>query len=501
MGRKLRIAVEGCCHGELEKIYEHLQAISATGGHTHPVDLLIICGDFQAIRNLSDLQCMAVPAKFKQIGDFHRYYAGDKVAPVPTIVVGGNHEASNYFQELPYGGYIAPNIYYLGYSNVITFAGLRIASLSGIWGGPRDYVRGYYERPPYDSKALRTVYHVRHFQVKKLSYLRHSRIGRPLDIFVSHDWPRGVVPHGDKETLLRRKPFFRAEVERNELGSPACEELLSQLRPRRWFSAHLHVKFEAVIEHPPQTPATKKRPRSSENGQALGREEQVLKHSAPSAVSNPDEIALELEDDEVGIDTKPGSAQVHNPEELDIALSEEEEHDDFNQGESKQEQMAAPAEELSLEDYKRQVLSRHNLLPIQTSIDDLIDKTQFLALDKCLPRRQFLEILEIESNVEDDRDLLKYDSEWLAITKAFAPFMSTTSYQKQLPGEMEMDEAVAHAKSFVDDRFGDLSIPESFEKTAPCQSKDISQRTPVRLLENPQTNSFCERLGIDIPFR
>jgi len=31
-----------------------------------------------------------------------------------TIFIGGNHEASNYLQELPYGGWVAPNIYYLG---------------------------------------------------------------------------------------------------------------------------------------------------------------------------------------------------------------------------------------------------------------------------------------------------------------------------------------------------------------------------------------------------
>lgn len=31
-----------------------------------------------------------------------------------TVFIGGNHEASNHLQELPYGGWVAPNIYYLG---------------------------------------------------------------------------------------------------------------------------------------------------------------------------------------------------------------------------------------------------------------------------------------------------------------------------------------------------------------------------------------------------
>lgn len=43
-----------------------------------------------------------------------RYYSGEKKAPILTIFVGGNHEASNHLQELPYGGWVAPNIYYLG---------------------------------------------------------------------------------------------------------------------------------------------------------------------------------------------------------------------------------------------------------------------------------------------------------------------------------------------------------------------------------------------------
>lgn len=43
-----------------------------------------------------------------------RYYSGEKKAPYLTVFIGGNHEASNYLQELPYGGWVAPNIYYMG---------------------------------------------------------------------------------------------------------------------------------------------------------------------------------------------------------------------------------------------------------------------------------------------------------------------------------------------------------------------------------------------------
>ena len=51
---------------------------------------------------------------------------------------------------------------------------------------------------------------------------------RKVDIVTSHDWPLGIEQHGDTQGLLRRKPYFRAEVERNELGSPPNREVLGE---------------------------------------------------------------------------------------------------------------------------------------------------------------------------------------------------------------------------------------------------------------------------------
>lgn len=49
----------------------------------------------------------------------YRYYSGEKEAPVLTIFIGGNHEASNFLQELPYGGWVAKNIYYMGTESLL----------------------------------------------------------------------------------------------------------------------------------------------------------------------------------------------------------------------------------------------------------------------------------------------------------------------------------------------------------------------------------------------
>jgi len=66
---------------------------------------------------------------------------------------------------------------------------------------------------------------------------------------MSHDWPRGIYNFGDVDGLLRRKRFFAQEIESGTLGSPPTEELLYELKPDYWFSAHLHVKFAAIVDH------------------------------------------------------------------------------------------------------------------------------------------------------------------------------------------------------------------------------------------------------------
>ena len=65
------------------------------------------------------MNAMSVPDKYKQLGEFCKYYTGEKIAPILTIFIGGNHEASNYLRELFYGGWVAPNIYFMGTTGVL----------------------------------------------------------------------------------------------------------------------------------------------------------------------------------------------------------------------------------------------------------------------------------------------------------------------------------------------------------------------------------------------
>ncbi|WVQ77777.1 hypothetical protein IAR50_007467 [Cryptococcus sp. DSM 104548] len=295
------IAIQGCSHGSLAEIYDTVEQYTTTT--SNHIDLLLLCGDFQALRSVHDFPSLAVPDKFKQLGSFHQYYSGQRVAPVLTIVIGGNHEASNYMWELYHGGWLAPSIYYMGAAGSVYVNGLRIVGASGIYKS-FDYTKGHHERVPYDSKSLRTIYHIREYDVEKLMRLTPS----PNTIVMSHDWPTTIAHHGDKQALLKRKPFFADEVQNNSLGSPPLLKLLNHFQPAYWFSAHLHVKFAALYQHdsPSHSQDLIARNQSVQNpDEILIEDDEVETQKA----GNPDEIMID-EDGENG-DTATG-----NPDEI-----------------------------------------------------------------------------------------------------------------------------------------------------------------------------------------
>jgi lariat debranching enzyme len=186
---------------------------------------------------------MSVPRKYRHLGDFHEYYSEESRAPVLTIVIGGNHEASNYLFELYHGGWLAPNIYYIGAAGVIRYGPWRIAGLSGIYY-ERDYRKPHHERLPYDRDSIKSIYHVREYDVQKLLSVTDH-----IDVGLSHDWPAWIELFGDYENLYATHPHLYESAGKDGLGSKPANQLLDHLRPSHWFSGHMHVKFEATVQH------------------------------------------------------------------------------------------------------------------------------------------------------------------------------------------------------------------------------------------------------------
>ena len=59
----LHVVIEGCCHGELDKIYASIGRMEKEKGLK--VDLLLCCGDFQSLRSEDDYEALCVPVKYR----------------------------------------------------------------------------------------------------------------------------------------------------------------------------------------------------------------------------------------------------------------------------------------------------------------------------------------------------------------------------------------------------------------------------------------------------
>ncbi|ORY75321.1 Metallo-dependent phosphatase-like protein [Leucosporidium creatinivorum] len=552
----MRIAVIGCSHGGLSDIYASVERCEqeAKSKGEPGVDLMICCGDFQAMRSPPDLHMMACPPKFRTLGQFHDYYAERKKAPFLTIVIGGNHESSGYMWENYHGGWLAPDIYFLGFAGCVLVDGwLRIGGASGIFKQP-DFTKGHFETVPYDDRTIRSVYHIRQYDVARLLQLK-SR-GAPMDVFLSHDWPLGIEQHGDTGALIREKPFFKQEIEDNRLGSPPLHALLTTLQPKYWFSAHLHVKFAALYHHSGKPTVVRGRrggpqhsappPRTTENPDEImlvdeDDDEPPTVAITPAPTTNPDEIMLDDdEDDELagqgivseekgckegcGHAHEDGSARV-TPDEIDVEMDDDEEDEEVStallgkkEEKGKGKEVEAPA--AAAESAPQEKLTR------------------FLALSKPAYGKDFLQIVDIPTPAGFERSppsapspsdpslptpaddpnaatapsiaepptkstpTLFFDPHWLAIVKTFAPYLSLEYRQKEFPPVSSFDQLIGESLDWVKKNVGkkgdglvEIGEVQKFVRTAPATGEGRDDGMPS-WYTNPQTEAFCALIGI-----
>eukprot|EP00198_Chlamydomonas_reinhardtii_P005678 XP_001695014.1 RNA lariat debranching enzyme [Chlamydomonas reinhardtii] len=345
MGRKVTIAIEGCGHGELDKIYATLQLLEQREGKK--IDLLICCGDFQAVRNLDDLETMACPPKYRSMQTFYKYYSGERVYRLLQLLT-------------------------------------------------------------------------------------------PTDIFLSHDWPTNIARYGNTAQLLSRKSFLRSEVEDGSLGSPPAAQLLQALRPAYWFSAHLHTKFAALVQHPP-APAAAGAAAAAGGGAGAERQSGGAEGAEGAAGPGPGSAAAAAGAGGAGPGAGPPGAGG-------------------------------------------------------------FPTTRFLALDKCLPGRDFLQVLELEAPADwhDDGSPLQlcYDPEWLAVLRGTHHLTNLRFRHQALPGMGQLRSGPRPADlEYVQQALaarGGATIPHNFTVTAPPYDPAAGQRKgrmPQRHERNPQASA------------
>lgn len=305
---------------------------------------------------------------------------------------------------------------------------------------------GFYETVPYDRSTLRSVYHIRSHSVQKLALLPPSSpvSSAPAttslppspspfppcphpSIFLSHDWPLEIASSStvscDLPALLRRKPFFADEIRERTLGSPPLLELLKTLRPTWWFAAHLHVKFAAVWTHGREREGTQQLVGGSgAEGSALvarNPDEIVLddddsEGDVAAAVANPDEIPLDDDDDEPTNQTPVAAAAAAAASDVDAAADKVEQRetaelvaanpdeialeddDDDDEPPHRHEPNAPPSDKSQAPAILRTESSSLRPSPSTSMATDAAAAapatTKFLALDKCLPNKDFLQV-------------------------------------------------------------------------------------------------------------
>ncbi|OHT02715.1 Lariat debranching enzyme [Tritrichomonas foetus] len=235
----MKIFVTGCLHGEWDRLIQTVEELIQQG---EQIDLILVTGDAQTMRYQEDLNAFAAPPKYRLMGSFYKIYNGEKKIPRPTIVVGGNHESADFLHLLPFGGWLAEDVFYIGRAGSLSIGDITISAISGLYKH-EDYYRKVDENFPLRTQAdIHTWYHIRAFSDFQLLGLPHTQI------MLSHEWPAKIPLNYGGEYLKRRRRDLIESDRTNSFGLLKGLDIIHHLKPSTWFASHHHITFRANVE-------------------------------------------------------------------------------------------------------------------------------------------------------------------------------------------------------------------------------------------------------------
>jgi len=206
-----------------------MDALEAARGK--PVELVLAVGDVEAFRRGDDHRRKA--AKRTMPAEFAEYADGSRRMQRPLYFIGGNNEDFEALHDHPEGFELAPNVHYLGRAGLRHLKGLRVGYLSGIHA-PR-----FFEQPLKRPTSLDTAKQAGYFrapEVERVSSLRD------VDLFLVHEWPRGIVQRARDEGLPTTRPLPSYWI-----GNPITRRLVDTIRPRWVLCGHSHKGFAVSL--------------------------------------------------------------------------------------------------------------------------------------------------------------------------------------------------------------------------------------------------------------